>query len=172
MAKATKGTELAKAPTTTLDRIREKQVDIRTLSYDDIVKAMQEEDDYVDVSDLGDGFKLVQGIAGKKKLCGIPFVITDYKVRQKSTKVPGSHFGTMHIKTVAGDALIVNDGSTGIYAQLLDFAAKGIFKGIVCKKGLRVSEDYEVKDDNGDTVINTATGKPILGTTFYLDMSA
>jgi hypothetical protein len=156
---------------TTLDRIREQKVDVREQSFDDLIKTLENEgDELVDVSDLGEGYKLVQGISGKKKLVGMPFIILKHK-RQRSTKVPGSFFSSMWIKTATNDLLLVNDGSTGIHAQLEAYREQGVEKGIVCRRGLQVSEDYEVKDEEGNPVLNPATNKPILGTTFYLDTS-
>jgi hypothetical protein len=158
-------------PVTTLDKIRDKKFDVRELSYDELLATLENDGELVDVSDLGDGYKLVQGIAGKKKLVGVPFIIIDH-VKNVSTKVPGSFFSTMHIRTVMGDLLIVNDGSSGIHSQLEGYRAQGVTKGIVCKHGLRVSEDYEVKDENDQPILNPQSNKPILGTTFYLDTSA
>jgi hypothetical protein len=155
---------------TTLDRIREKKVDARELGFDELLATLEAEGELVDVSDLGDGFKLVQGIAGKKKLVGMPFIILDH-VKQTSTKIPGSFYSTMKIRTASGDLLIVNDGSTGIHNQLEGYREQGIHKGIVCRRGLQVSEDYEVKDQDGNPILNPQTNKPILGTTFYLDTS-
>jgi hypothetical protein len=155
---------------TTLDRIRDKKLDARELGYDELLAQLEADGELVDVSDLGDGYKLVQGIAGKKKLVGMPFVILDH-VKQVSTKIPGSFYSTMHIRTATGDLLIVNDGSTGIHNQLEGYREQGITKGIVCRRGLQVSEDYEVKDADGSPILNPQTNKPILGTTFYLDTS-
>ncbi len=173
MATKTKETETRPeglSKVTTLDRIREKKVDVRELGFDELLAALEAEGELVDVSDLGDGFKLVQGIAGKKKLVGIPFIILEH-VKQSSTKVPGSWYSTMKIRTATGDLLIVNDGSTGIHNQLEGYRAQGISKGIICRRGLQVSEDYEVKDQEGNPILNPQTNKPILGTTFYLDTS-
>lgn len=155
---------------TTLDRIRSEKQDIRELSFDELLKTLESEGELVDVSDLGEGYKLVQGIAGKKKLVGMPFVILKHK-RQKSTKVPGSFYSSMWIKTATNDLLLVNDGSTGIHSQLEAYREQGVEKGIICRRGLQVSEDYEVKDAEGNPILNPQTNKPILGTTFYLDTS-
>lgn len=155
---------------TTLDRIREAKVDIHDMSFDDMLKTLEAEGEIVDASDLGEGYKLVQGIAGKKKLVGLPFIILKHK-RQTSTKVPGSFYSSMWVKTANNDMLLVNDGSTGIHAQLESYREQGVLKGIVCRHGLSVSEDYEVKDADGNPILNPTTNKPILGTTFYLDTS-
>jgi hypothetical protein len=153
------------------------------ISFDELMKQLEAEGELVDSSQLGEGYHLLQGKAEKKKLVGVPFVVLDWQ------KNPGKFGGFYSLKIRTGvpvvfngegyTKFIVNDGSTGIRQQMDDFTANGFTGAIRCRKGLRVSEDYEVteiyKDENGEEkrkpVIDPSTGKPVLGTTFYLDTS-
>ena len=68
---------------------------------------------------------------------------------------------------------VVNDGSTGIYAQLRSIEAERVADGtdvirpLYCEHGLRRS-DYDRKDESGNVIMNDKTGKPERATTFYL----
>lgn len=176
MAKTTEKTETTTRPeglskVTALDRIRaDAGDDLLDLPFEELLAKLEADGETVDVADLGEGYKLVQGISGKKKLVGMPFVILKHK-KQKSTKIPGSFYSTMWLRTATGDKLIVNDGSTGIHSQLEVYREQGVTGAIICRRGLQVSEDYEVKDEEGNPILNPTTNKPILGTTFYLDTS-
>lgn len=173
-----------------LDRIRKQGVDaledttlVKELTFDEILANIPQ-DQLFTGDELGDGFHLLKGADEKKKLCGVPLIVVDYRFN------PGAfgQFVTMHVRTknkIAFDGddhdmFIVNDGGTGIPRQLADFKNQGKAGMIYLKNGLRVSEDYEVMEkyidaDTGKTEkrpIIGVDGKPILGTTFYLDTSA
>jgi hypothetical protein len=98
-------------------------------------------------------------LTDKINLVGKPFVIVHYEFH------PGEfgEFVSLWVMTNDGARYIVNDGSTGICAQMRDLADTGKAEGgmIVCGHGLRAS-DYDKTLSNGATV---------KATTFYLDTS-
>lgn len=170
----------------TLDKLRKAKTTVaqqEEMSFDEIIKTLEEEGQLLDASQLGEGYHLLQGKAEKKRLIGIPLVVIDWVTN------PGKFGGFVTIKVVTGvpvifdgqgyTKFIVNDGSTGIARQIADLQ-NAAFRGVIrCRKGLRASEDYEVQevytDENGEqkkrAVVDPSTGKPILATTFYLDTS-
>lgn len=94
-------------------------------------------------------------VEDKSHLVGVPFV----GLRWRFNKGDAGEFVSMEVVTEDGRRLIVNDGSTGIYQQLLRLTTEtGRTAGIACKKGLRRS-DYTYTDEKG-------TERP--ATTFYL----
>jgi hypothetical protein len=166
---------------TTLDRLRdEKRLGKQDeVSFDELMKQLEAEGELANVSQLGEGFHLLRGDDDKEKLVGVPFVIMDY-VKNLGSKSPW--FYTLKIRTAtpiyfgkeAYTHFIVNDGGTGIGRQMADWVENGGKGAILCQRGLTVSKDYEVMEKDPITgekkpVIDPATGKPILGTTFYLD---
>lgn len=144
---------------------------------------------------MGDGFVVVP-TAMKEYLVGVPFVIVEFDVNF-GKKVEGSYFCTIHIVTERPvnqirpgcSTFIVNDGSTGIYRQLMALRVNGdIPRPMLCARGLRAS-NYTVTEDDTDPetgqvildettgkprqrpVINPLTGKETQGTTYYIDDS-
>jgi hypothetical protein len=166
-----------------LDKMREDKslASVRDMDFDTLLKELDEQ--LLDSTQLGEGFHLLQGKDEKKKLVGEPLLILDFVLN------PGKFGGFVSLKIKTKFPIrfgeegyqnfIVNDGSTGIKRQIQDLQHAGFSGVIYCQKGLRVSEDYEVKEDytdeNGDIkqrpILDPATGKPVLGTTFYLDTS-
>jgi hypothetical protein len=111
----------------------------------------------VNISDvLGNGFSVVDD---KTALIGVEFVVVKYAEHKSETT--GGLFATMHVITSKNEKLIVNDGSTGICAQLRELAEK---QGTVCPlyvpRGLRVS-NFTYKDEK--------TGAEKKAATFYLN---
>jgi hypothetical protein len=157
----------AKPGTTTLDRIRDKKIDIRTMTYDQLDQAFTADDQVLDAADLGDGFHLISGEGDKKKLVGVPFFVIDW-TENDSTRFPGRTFFTLRIVTSTNDRVILNDGGAGIRQQLVQMKQDGIVGAIRCRHGLRMSE-YEVTDENDQKVLDPVTKQPIRGRTFYLD---
>lgn len=111
----------------------------------------------VDVSEeIGTGFGVVDD---KAPYVGVPMVIL------KTEKHPnGDHgpFWTLHAVTKDGRKIILNDGSTGIAAQLDAYYERYPDRRhlpLVVHKGLR-SSTYPYTDDHGITK---------MATTFYLD---
>jgi hypothetical protein len=95
----------------------------------------------------------------KGRLVGVPFFLLNWRQNEGDF---GS-FWSLIIVTKADEKLVLNDGSTGIGAQMDAIAESGNTKAIYVKKGLRVSK-YEYEDPK------THERKP--AATYYLDMSA
>lgn len=107
---------------------------------------------------LGNGFTV---ISDKNVLVGVPMILLEWRFND------GDQGKFVSVSAVARTELgmkkvIVNDGSTGIMAQLSAYTNKtGKDGGLVVKKGLRRS----------DYVADTPEG-PKNATTYYLDTSA
>lgn len=110
---------------------------------------------------LGTGFAVLDD---KNRLIGVPFVAV--KIDQHdSDKSDLGKFVSLHVVTQDGRKYIVNDGSTGIYAQIQElWTRKPELVGLplMVRRGLRRS-DYTYMDESGKA-------KP--ATTYYLDTSA
>lgn len=168
------GRELAKS-TTVLDRIRDKEISgvVDELSFDQLLDQLRNDGELKEASDLGEGYHLVQGKESKAKFVDVPFVILNWRVNEKWKYGPGV---SLNIKTAvpvvfegkAYSKFILNDGSTGIAAQMMDYIQQGKTAAILCRRGLTRS-DYEVTDKDGEPIIDPATNKPVDGTTFYLN---
>ena len=123
-------------------------------SFADVMKVTG---NVVNISDvLGNGFSVVDD---KTVLIGQEFIVVKYAEHMSETT--GGLFATMHVITAKNEKLIVNDGSTGIRAQLLELAET---QGTVCPlyvpRGLRVS-NFTYKDEK--------TGTEKKAATFYLN---
>lgn len=100
--------------------------------------------DVANISDvMGTGFSVLED---KNRLVGVEFVIVRYGVHEGEN----GQFTTIHVVTTHKDKYVVNDGSTGIHAQLAEYKERA---GRVCPlyvpRGLRVSE-YDFTDDGGN----------------------
>lgn len=105
---------------------------------------------------LGDGFKLLDN---KDQLIEVPFLALAWDFHQ------GDHGEFVSVKVVTRDGLkfVMNDGSTGIRDQLMQYSAeKNQYGGLFCMKGLRRS-DYMHTDEDG---------KESAAKTYYIDTSA
>lgn len=107
--------------------------------------------------------------AMKRKLIGVPLAITEYffSLSDKFMR-NGKYAGYVNVKAVRLDTMekvAFADGSTGIAKQLADhYQQTHRPGGILCKKGIRVSEyDYIERDENGDIIEQSPAA------TFYLD---
>lgn len=104
--------------------------------------------------ELGDGFALLDN---KDTLCGVPLLFMAWSFH------PGDfgEFVSARVAAKQGGGLgkyIVNDGGTGIYAQLREFTDRtGRMGGLIARRGMRKSE-YE--NEYGP------------GVTYYIDTSA
>lgn len=111
--------------------------------------------------ELGTGFAVLDD---KNRLIGVPFVAV--KMDEHTSDLNGGGlFVTMHVVTQDGRKFIVNDGSTGICAQVQELWKRKpelIGLPLMVRRGLRRS-DYTYMDESGKA-------KP--ATTFYLDTSA
>lgn len=111
--------------------------------------------------ELGSGFSLLDD---KNRLIGVPFVAVKIDFHKSELNEEGE-FVTLHVVTQDGRKHVVNDGSSGIYAQIKElWSRKPDLVGLplMVRRGLRRS-DYTYMDDKGNA-------KP--ATTFYLDTSA
>lgn len=114
---------------------------------------------------LGTGFSLFD-TDDKNKLCGVPLMILDWRFNV-------GDMGTFVSLTVAYKSpdggmgkVIVNDGSTGICAQIESLTNRGITAPLMVPNGfVRSDYDYEDVDKNGKKVMRPAT-------TYYLSESA
>jgi hypothetical protein len=129
-------------------------------SFDDALKLAREmygEAAVVAAADvIGDGFKLLDN---KDQLIEVPFLALAWDFHQ------GDHGEFVSLKVVTRDGLkfVVNDGSTGIRDQLMQYSAdKNQYGGLFCMKGLRRS-DYTYEDENGEEKA---------AKTYYIDTSA
>lgn len=107
--------------------------------------------------ELGDGFAL---LTDKDRLIGQAMIILQFAFHE-SDKGTNGEFVSMHVVTRGGEKFIVNDGGSGIYAQLRDYVNThpgAPLGGILVAKGLRRS-DY-IHPEHGAS------------TTHYLDTSA
>jgi hypothetical protein len=137
-------------------------------SWDDLAELARANDlPVTDVSKvLGDGFTLIDNAKDKRTLIGVPFVIVSWaQVEGDRTDAQGvkAKFTTMRIMTKDGRKLIVNDGSTGIHAQVNGLIKQQIRPFVKVSRGLRVS-DYEYTDPT--------SGETSSASTFYLDTAA
>ena len=101
-------------------------------------------------------------VVDKDVLIGVPFLICD--VRIYASKQYGNNVAAICVMTKDNDRLIINDGSTGIYQQVLHMLRTTKRKsGIMCPNGLRKST-YKV------TVVDgmNDTEKEIEASTFYV----
>lgn len=121
--------------------------------------------EYIDSSDLGDGFAM----GDKAQLVGKEFAIIDWEYGKNNDY--GNQF--IIVRLVTKDPfqkLIITDGSTGIMRQLemMYNLSKGKIKKVRCRAGLRASE-YWVDDVTGQPVDESYAGKKKKATTYYID---
>lgn len=153
--------------------------DLRSItSYEDAVAlAEQVHGTVIDIAqELGSGFALIDD---KDRLCGTEFVIIQWRFS-------AGDFGTFvsaGLVTKHGEKFIVNDGSSGMMDQLLQFSqATQRFGGMKVPRGLRKSE-YSTCPDCGKPMSREEIAcdnakclyegdKRGLGTTYYLDTAA
>lgn len=154
-------------------------VDLRGIQdYEDAQSLINDEyGGTVDISDvLGNGFSVLPN-SEKSKLVGKGFAIVGWSFN------PGDFgpFVSAIIVTQDGGKFRINDGSTGVYQQLLDFSNEHKrFGGITVPHGLRVSQ-YDTcaecnrprrKDDAVCATCGDETDRRSRGETYYLDTSA
>lgn len=118
--------------------------------------------------ELGDGFSL---LTEKTSLIGVPLFFMEWTFREGDFGL----FVSVRGMTESGKKFIVNDGSTGIAAQLMAHSERtGRQGGMLIAKGLRVSE-YPTDETGQPLDRKTAKEHPELvkgkGSTYYLDTS-
>lgn len=102
----------------------------------------------------------------KDSLIGEPFIITNIRVNVGNF----GPFVTLTAVTKDDRSVIINDGSTGIAAQMLGLVQKfGTDKNILVKNGLRKSE-YYVDKDTGRVVGKEPQPNSFKQATYYLDV--
>lgn len=120
---------------------------------------LQKEFQFVDASELLETEQFGPILKDKSVLVGTPFLIVEWFFYPGDF---GEDFVSMKVVTMDGRKFIVNDGSTGITAQLRATSEKrNVYGGMACRKGLRVSE-YTYTNDKGVEVP---------AATFYIDNS-
>lgn len=174
----------AAAPETQADTPREVARTTRTFdsealrsmtTLDDALRALQGAGITVkDATDyIGDGFELLDDDE-KKQLVGLAFVVLE------GTQSDGDFgkFTSLRIMTKDGRKVILNDGSTGIHAQVSDFLGHNdSIAGLYVPNGLRASE-YMFCDScrnierHGTSACSKCGNSPLKpASTFYLDTS-
>jgi hypothetical protein len=130
-------------------------------TFADVEKAIAERGlGVLDFSDFGTGFAVLT-TEEKRTLVGTPCAIIDWRFNFDDEN--GGEFVSLSIVTEDGRKVIVNDGSTGIYAQMSKLEEKnpGVRGVIKLRKGFTVS-DYTHVDEKG---------KKTPATTYYLSTS-
>jgi hypothetical protein len=122
--------------------------------------------------EIGNGFRILDD-KDKSRLVGVSFIMLSIQFNSGDF----GEFASVTLVTQHGDRIVMNDGSTGIYAQLRDVVKSGRYGGIAVPRGLRVSEYKTCKECGkprpegvtcggcGDT--NPERSK---GATYYLDV--
>lgn len=164
--KSSDSSEVAARPDTEIEAVK-RQLSSEQLaainSYDDIFT--EDFGQYVDASDLGDGFAM----GDKAQLVGREFAIIDWEYGKNNDY--GDSFVIVRLVTREPfQKLIITDGGTGIKRQLelIYQMSKGKIKKVKCKGGLRASE-YWVDDVTGQPVGDDYAGKKKKAVTYYID---
>jgi hypothetical protein len=131
-------------------------------TFDDaIALAMQEVGDIASADNaLGDGFALLDN---KDTLIGKPLLFLSWSFNNGDFGPFVSAHVVARVDSGGANKVIINDGSTGIYAQLEAYTKRtGKQGGLLSRKGLRRS-DYMYTDEKGQE-------RP--ASTHYIDTSA
>lgn len=148
--------EIARAP-----RVFNDDALANITDFDSAMSALIDSGSVVEqITDYGNGFSVVED---KRRLCGVPFLILEWKFNDSDmSDLP---FASATIVTQSGEKLILNDGGSGIRDQLMRVAAKrgpgAALTGLLVPKGLAES-NYMYTDESG---------KERPATTFYLSES-
>lgn len=146
--------------------------ELRQMSFDQIAALF--EGRTVDVTEVIESDAIGEILNGdeKSRLLGQPFFILDYRFNEGDQ----GEFVSMRVVTRSGDKYVVNDGSTGIFAQMKGVAEKGVTSGIACRHGLRKS-DYKYCPECRETLKKGETScgfhpeaTPKAASTFYIDV--
>ena len=127
--------------------------DLRNLNPDNVVEFLKSQGvELTDISAFGSGFTILKE---KDQLIGKWFIIVEWKFSLGDF----GEFVSALIMTKDGDKFVINDGSAGIYQQLLAITEETEKRhGLVVRNGLTRS-DYEYVD---------AQGKKVPARTYYL----
>lgn len=126
--------------------------EVNTMTASEFYNWLASENASVEEFDGGSEWEL---IGDKEDLVGVPFVIAMVRWNDVKTKA-GLPTGKQYVSVMAftedGKKIVFNDGSTGVAQQLQTYIAKhSRDTGILCKKGLRVSEYDYTDPDTGIT---------------------
>jgi hypothetical protein len=158
----TESTEVARTvPILSDDALREME------SMEDALRVLQDSGVApVNIADeMGDGFSLLESAEDKRRLVKTEFVVLSWTFSDGDY---GEPFVSMRVMTKAGGKFIVNDGGTGIRAQLQAYTAKtGRQHGMYVPQGLRVS-DYFIHRETHEPVARNYDGPKDPAATFYL----
>ena len=118
---------------------------VNTMDSKEYMAWLAEEGATIEEFDGGSDWTLV---GDKADLVDVPFVIAMLRfndVKRKDGSLTGKQFVSVSCFKEDGTKIVFNDGSTGVMQQLVTYTEKHHrTTGILCKKGLRVSEyDYE-----------------------------
>lgn len=114
----------------------------------------------LNAEDIGDGFVALSKDE-KNKLVGKAFVMIAANLGHDT--VTDRNYITCKVVTEDGQKYRFSDGSTGIFAQVMDIVKEqGGFVPMVCGNGLNKSEYVTVNEK----------GEPINATTYYIDTNA
>ena len=139
--------------TTQAPRATFSDLDLASIkSFDDAMRLMSDRGITPEsITDYGTGFQILKE---KDSLINVPFLIMDWRVNE-SADFEGSTFVSMAVVTKHGEKFIVNDGSTGIAAQLAlvsqtrsESGHPTPYSSLMCPKGLTRS-DYKITDEKG-----------------------
>ena len=175
MAKETPGTAVAPAvPRFDDDVLRNVQTVDDAL---ELLRAQFGDQATVTIDDeLGTGFALADDKM-KDSLVGVPMLLLYWAFNQgdyRDADGNAQDFVTVALVTEDGRKIIVNDGSTGICAQLWELTDRsGRQNGLIVKRGLRKSEyRIGVIDGRKGPVPKSFEGPTEPASTFYLDTSS
>jgi hypothetical protein len=107
-----------------------------------------------EIKELGTGFEVLKE---KDQLVGKGMLIMGMMFNPSDKFEKGGEFVSVYVVDENGGKWIINDASTGIYAQCKRYSAKGI-TSLIIRNGL-VRSDYEktVNVDGKDKVIEATT---------------
>lgn len=132
---------LAKREVSALDKLRERPSEaVESQSFDEMMEQLTAENALLIAREE---FNLVNREA-KEKLIGVPILIFSWVKRDGDF---GEYY-SVKARTVTNELVIINDGSTGIAAQMQWLDDHDEKRAIFCKDGLRAS-DYTVVLPNG-----------------------
>lgn len=124
----------------------------------------------VNIADeMGDGFSLMENADDKRTLVKREMLILSWEFRPGDFGDDG--FVSMLVVTGDGGKYRVNDGSTGIAAQLREYTERtGREHAMYLPRGFRVS-DYHIHRETREPVAKSYDGPKDPASTFYLDTS-
>lgn len=125
--------------------------DLRSVaSFDDAMGLLDNFHGAESYDNYGNGFEILDN---KNRLVDNPFVVLEWRFNK--SKQFAQEFVSMLVVTKSGEKLIVNDGSTGIAAQMrmvtderIRTGARSPQTGLLVSRGLRRS-DYKFTDGDG-----------------------